>query len=206
MRIVVADDHEVVRSAMRALLEAERGLEVEAEAADLAGTLRLASELRPDVLVLDLSLREESSLESIPRILEDSPGTRIVVATMHDDPEVARRALEAGATGFLLKASAASELVDAVRAAADGATHVEPAVQARLEREPQPAGRDGLTPRERQVLGLVALGHTNKEIADSLGLSSRTVESHRIHIQQKLGIQSRAELVRYALDHGLMGR
>ena len=202
--IVIADDHPVVRSALRALLDAESDLEVRAEAGEISEAVGLVAELRPAVLVLDLSMAAESSLGAIPRILEESPRTRIVVVTMHDDPATARAALEAGAIGYLLKASAAPELVEAVREAVEGRRYIGTELRARLDRPGEDQGGDELTDREREVLGLIALGHTNNDIAERLGLSVRTVESHRVHVQQKLGIQTRAELVRYALDHGMM--
>jgi two-component system response regulator NreC len=203
--IVIADDHAVVRSALRALLEAERGFEVRAEAGEVEDAIALATELRPAVLVLDLSMGSGSGLGAIPRIIEASPETRVVVVTMHDDPATARAALAAGASGYVLKASAASELVKAVRDAARGRRHIGAKMRAKLDRHPpdEPAESE-LTKREREVLGLIALGHTNNEVAEKLGLSVRTVESHRVHVQQKLGFRSRAELVRYALDHGMM--
>jgi two-component system, NarL family, response regulator NreC len=203
--IIIADDHAVVRSALRALLEAERGLEVRAEAGDVEDAIALVTELRPGVLVLDLSMGSGSGLEAIPRILEGSPETRVVVVTMHDDPATARAALEAGASAYVLKASAAAELVKAVRDAVSGRTHIGAEMRAKLERQPlEGPAESELTERETEVLGLIALGYTNNEVAERLGLSVRTVESHRVHVQQKLGIQSRAELVRYALDNGMM--
>jgi two-component system response regulator NreC len=203
--IVIADDHGVVRSALRALLEAERGLEVRAEAGEIGDAIALVTELRPAVLVLDLSMGSGSGLEAIPRAIEASPETRVVVVTMHDDPATARAALEAGASAYVLKASAASELVNAVRDAVRGRRHIGAEMRAKLERQPPEEDPESeLTKRETEVLGLIALGYTNNEVAEKLGLSVRTIESHRVHVQQKLGIQSRAELVRYALDHGMM--
>ena len=147
-----------------------------------------------------------SSLEAIPRILEESPGTRIIVLTMQSDPAFAREALRAGALGYVLKEAANAELIQAVRAAMDGRTYLEPQLGARLAvAPPKPAGpEDDLSEREVEVLRLIALGHTNAEVAEQLYLSVRTVESHRAHIQQKLRLSTRAELVRYALDHGML--
>ena len=203
--IVLADDHAVVRSALRALLDPEPGFDVRAEAASIPETIRLVAEVRPTVLVLDLTMASESALETIPQLLEESPETRIVVVTMHDDVSTARRALDAGASGYVLKAAAASELIEAVRSVAAGATHISPQLEPMLARMPEAGHIPGdLTERETEVLKLIALGHTNSEVAERLHLSVRTVESHRVHVNQKLGIQNRAELVRYALDHGLM--
>lgn len=206
VKIVLADDHEVVRNGLRMVLEAEGGFEVVAEAGDLESTRRYVRAHRPDVLVLDLNLPEGSSLPAIPELLADSPETAVVVLTMQQDPAFAREAMRAGALGYVLKHSAGSELVDAVRAAAAGETYLNPKLGAQLAAAPaEPAGPpDGLTEREVDILRLIGLGHTNTEIAERLYLSVRTVESHRAHIQQKTGRTSRSELVRYALDHGLI--
>jgi two-component system response regulator NreC len=205
-RIVLADDHAVVRSGLRFVLEAEDGLEVIAEAGTVEETLRKVRAIRPDVLVLDLNLGSESSLEQIPTLRADAPETAIVVLTMQNEPAFARQALQAGAAAYVLKEAADDELVEAVRAAASGGTYLNPALGARLAAEPPaPEGPpDDLTEREVDVLRLIALGNTNQEIADQLYLSVRTVESHRAHIQRKLGRTTRAELVRYALDRKLV--
>ena len=206
--IVLADDHPVVRSGLRMLLEAEDDLAVVAETGDVDATRRSALGHKPTVLVLDLNMPGGSSLEAIPAILETSPGTSVVVLTMQEDPAFAREALRAGASGYVLKQAAATELVQAIRAAVGGGTWLNPALGARMAAAPAaPAGPPGdLTERELDVLRLIALGHTNNEIADQLYLSVRTVETHRAHIQQKLGMSSRAEIVRYALDHDLIER
>jgi two-component system response regulator NreC len=156
------------------------------------------------VLVLDLNMGGESSLRSIPAIREESPDTQIVVLTMQDEPAYARQALSAGALGYVLKEAADAELVDAVRAAASGESYLNPRLGARLAATPaDPPG--GLSERETEVLRMIALGHTNTQIADSLYLSVRTVETHRSHIQQKLGLSDRAELVRYAFENRIVG-
>jgi two-component system response regulator NreC len=205
-RIVLADDHAVVRSGLRFVLEAEDGLEVIAEAGTVEETLRKVRAIRPDVLVLDLNMGTESSLEKIPQLLAEAPQTAIVVLTMQNEPAFARQALQAGAAAYVLKEAADDELVEAVRTAASGGTYLNPALGARLAAEPPvPDGPpDDLTEREVDVLRLIALGNTNQEIADQLYLSVRTVESHRAHIQRKLGRTTRAELVRYALDRKLV--
>jgi two-component system response regulator NreC len=208
VRIVLADDHAVVRSGLRMVLEREGDLEVVSEAGDAETALRMALGHKPAVLVLDLNMPGElSSLDAIPRVRDVSPATRVVVLTMQEDPEFARRALRAGAAGYVLKESADHELVDAVRRAAAGDTYLNPRLGAMLAAAPpETVGPpDDLTERELEVLRQIALGHTNAEIAERLYLSVRTVESHRAHIQQKLRRSSRAELVRYALDHGLVG-
>jgi two-component system response regulator NreC len=205
--IVLADDHSVVRSGLRLLLDQAGGLKVVSEAGDAESAVRTVLGHKPSVLVLDLNMPGElTSLEAIPRVAEASPETRVVVLTMQEDPEFARQALQAGAAGYVLKEAADSELVEAVRRAAAGETYLNPRLGARLAAAPTtPTGPpDDLSEREVEVLRLVALGHTNTEIASQLYLSVRTVESHRAHIQQKLRISSRAELVRYALDRGLL--
>jgi two-component system, NarL family, response regulator NreC len=206
VRIVIADDHVVVRRGLRMLLDAEDGFEVVAEAGNVEDARRYVRAHRPGILVLDLNMPGDDSLEAIPQIRDEAPATEIVVLTMQSETGFARTALQAGAKGYVLKEAADDELVEAVRAAARGETYLNPRLGARLAAEPQaPAGPpDDLTEREVEILRLIALGHTNGEIASQLYLSVRTVESHRAHIQQKLRRTSRAELVRYALDKGLV--
>ena len=200
--IILADDHEIVRDGLRRIVEAEGDMEVVAEAGDAETARRRSSGLKPRVLVLDLNMPGEPSLASIPSILEGSPGTTVVVLTMQDDPAFAREAFRLGAKAFVVKHAAGAELVDAIRAAARGDTYVNPVLGARLAAEPEgPPG--GLTPREIDVLRLVAAGHTNPEIADKLVISIRTVETHRAAIHRKLHTASRAEVVAFARDHGL---
>jgi two-component system response regulator NreC len=156
------------------------------------------------VLVLDLNMPGGSSLDAIPVLRNEAPETQIVILTMQEEPAFARQALSAGAIGYVLKEAADAELVEAVRRAAAGETYLNPALGARIAREPPPGPPDDLSEREVEVLRLIALGHTNSEIAEQLFLSVRTVETHRSHIQQKLRVSSRAELVRYALQRGLV--
>jgi two-component system, NarL family, response regulator NreC len=205
--IVLADDHAVVRKGLRMLLDAEEGMEVVAEAGTAADALRYVRAHRATVLVLDLNMPGDlTSLDAIPEVEEAGSGTKVVVLTMQEDPEFARRALGSGAAGYVLKEAADAELVEAVRRAAAGDTYLNPRLGAALASAPdKPAGPpDDLTEREVEILRLIALGHTNAEISAQLFLSVRTVESHRAHIQQKLRRSSRAELVRYALDHDLL--
>jgi two-component system response regulator NreC len=204
--VILADDHAVVRKGLRLLIDAEPGLQVVAEAGTVPDALMKTRAHRPGVLILDLNMPGGSSLEAIPQIREDTPMTAIVVLTMQNDPAFARRALQAGAAGFVLKESADDELLEAVRQAANGGTYLNPSLGARLAAAPpEPSGPpDDLTEREVAVLSLIALGYTNGEIASELHLSVRTVESHRAHIQQKTGQSTRAELVRYALEHHLV--
>jgi two-component system response regulator NreC len=206
IRIVLADDHEVVRSGLQLLLENEEDFEVVASAGDVEAAIRTTLGYKPDVLVLDLNMPGGSSLDAIPAIIEASPNTRIAVLTMQNEPAFARQALGAGAVAYVLKEAASDELVTAVRRAAAGETYLNPQLGARMAAESSQPTRPphDLTEREVEVLRLIALGHTNAEIAEQLYLSIRTVESHRAHIQQKLLRSSRADLVRYALDHGLV--
>jgi two-component system response regulator NreC len=201
---VIADDHSVVRRGLRQVLEADSGLQVVAEAEDVESARRYVRGHKPDVLVLDLNMPGGSTLDAIPEIRAEAPETQIVILTMQDEPAYARQALAAGVMGYVLKEAADAELVEAVRRAAAGDTYLNPRLGARLAAEPPPGPPDGLSEREVEVLKMIALGHTNAEIADQLYLSVRTVETHRAHIQQKLRLATRAELVRYALDHGLV--
>ena len=205
--IVLADDHAVVRSGLRMVLERAGGFEVVSEAGDAESALRTVLGHKPTILVLDLNMPGDiTGLDAIPHVSERSPRTSVVILTMQEDPSFARAALQAGAAGFVLKEAADEELLEAVRRAAAGDTYLNPRLGARLAAAPaRPAGPpDDLTEREVEVLRLIALGHTNTEIGQRLYLSTRTVETHRAHIQQKLRRSSRAELVRYALEHNLV--
>lgn len=204
--VVIADDHAVVRKGLRLLIDAEPGLQVVAEAGTVPDAQRMARAHRPRVLVLDLNMPGGSSLDAIPEIREQVPTTAIVVLTMQNDPAFARRALQSGAAGFILKEAADDELLEAIRLTADGGTYLNPSLGARLAAAPpEPSGPpDDLSERELAVLKLIALGHTNSEIAGQLFLSVRTVETHRQHIQQKTRRTARSELVRYAIEHGLV--
>ena len=203
IRIVLADDHAVVRSALRLLLDAEDDLEVVAEAGDIEDTVRFVRGHQPDVLILDLNMPGGPSLRAVPEMREAAPETGIVVLTMQNEPAYARQAMQQGVLGYVLKEAVDEELVSAVRLAADGKTYLQPELGARLAADPG-VSSDGLSDRELEILRLIALGHTNSEIAEQLFLSVRTVESHRAHIQQKLRLSKRSELVRYALERGLM--
>jgi two-component system response regulator NreC len=203
-RLVLADDHAVVRSGLRMLLDNEADFEVVAEASDLDSARRYVRGHHPSVLVLDLNMPGGSSLAAIPEIREESPETQIVVLTMQQEPAFAREALGAGALGYVLKEAADEELVEAVRRAAAGERYLNPALGARIASEPLPGPPDDLSEREVDVLRLIALGNTNAEIAEGLYLSVRTVETHRSHIQQKLRLSTRAQLVGYAIERGLI--
>jgi two-component system response regulator NreC len=201
--VVLVDDHAVVRGALKALLEGQDDLEVVGEAGDIASGREIVAEKRPRVLVLDVNLPDGLAVDALPQLREGSPQTQIVLLTMERDLTLARRALDAGANGYLFKDSAHLELIEAVRAAAAGNRHIPPAVAVGLKND-EDEDHTVLSPRETEVLKLMALGHTNREIGEQLSLSVRTVETHRAHIQQKLGLSSRPELTRYALANGLI--
>jgi two-component system response regulator NreC len=202
--VVLADDPGVVRGALRALLEAHPDLEVAGEADDVAGARRAVDDLGPDILVLDVNMPDGLGVDAVAELRAAYPDTQIVLLTMERDMGLARRALEDGALGYLFKDAAHLELVEAVRAAARGERYVPAAVSAGLSRDPDDGTNQALSPRETDVLRLMALGHTNREIGEQLDLSVRTVETHRAHIQQKLGLSTRPELTRYALDNNLI--
>jgi len=204
IRIVLADDHTVVRSGLRMLFDGQHDFEVVAEASDVESARRHIRGHHPCVLVLDLNMPGGSSLDAIPLIREESPDTQIVVLTMQQEPVFARKALGAGALGYVLKNAAEDELVEAVRRASVGDSYLNPRLGARIASEPPPGSPDDLSKREADVLRLIALGHTNAEIAEQLYLSVRTVETDRSHVQQKLRLSTRPELVGYALERGLI--
>ena len=205
IQVVLADDHAVVRRSLRLLLDGEDDLEVIAEAADLSSVVRHVHGHVPHVLVLDLRMPNGSSVETIRRLRERVPETEIVVLTMEASPLFAQQALDAGAVGFVLKDRADSELPAAVRNAASGGEYISPRVEAGLDALRRAVDGDGLSPRETEILQLIALGHTSAEIAAKLHLSRRTVETHRAKIHRKLRMRTRAELVRYALSRHLIG-
>jgi two-component system, NarL family, response regulator NreC len=206
--VVLADDHEIVRDGIRLVLESEADILVVAEASTGEDAVRYVLGHKPSVLLLDLNMPGTPSLELLPSIRERSPDTAVVVLTMQNEPAFARKALQGGAKGYVIKHSAARELVDAVRAVVRGETYINPQLGARVAAEPDAddVPPDDLTPREVEVLGLLALGYMNPEIAEQLVLSVRTVETHRSNIQRKTGLTTRAELIAYALEHGLTER
>jgi two-component system, NarL family, response regulator NreC len=205
---VLADDHQIVRDGIRMVLEAEPDIEVVAEAGDVDAAARYVLGHKPSVLVLDLSMPGGSSIDLIPKVLEISPETATIVLTMQSEPAFARQALRSGARGYVVKHAAASELVEAIRVALEGGTYINPQLGARLASEPPARSEppDGLTPREIEVLNLIALGYMNPEIAERLVLSVRTVETHRANIQRKTNRRTRAELIAYALEQGVVER
>jgi two-component system, NarL family, response regulator NreC len=208
IRVVLIDDHAVVRSGLRLLLDAQPDIEVVGEGGNAQDAIFRARALRPDVILLDVVLPGESGIEALPKLRKESPETKVLVLSMQDDPTYVREAFAAGASGYVLKEAADEEVVAAVREIAGGGSYVHPALGARMvaaeAAERAAAQADPLSEREREVLRLLALGHTNQEIAGKLYISVRTAESHRAHIMQKLRLTTRAELVRYALSNGLL--
>ena len=208
IRVLIVDDHAVVRSGLRRLLDAEPDIETVGEAPNADRAVFEALEGKPDVVLLDLMMPEKGGIEGMPALLQAVPEARVLVLSMQDDPRYVRAAFEAGASGYVLKEAADTEVVAAIRAVSAGERYVHPALGAKLVAadadERRRAEQDPLSEREREVLRLLALGHTNQEIASQLFISVRTAETHRAHIMQKLSLSSRAELVRYALEHDLI--
>jgi two-component system, NarL family, response regulator NreC len=208
IRVIVVDDHAVVRTGLRRVLDSEEDIETVGEAPNAERAVFEAMDHRPDVVLMDVVMPGMSGIEGMPALLQAVPDTKVLVLSMQDDPRYVREAFAAGASGYVLKEAADAEVADAVRAVAAGERYVHPALGAKLvaaeAEERRRAEEDPLSEREREVLRLLALGHTNQEIAKMLYISVRTAETHRAHIMQKLRLESRAELVRYALEKGLL--
>ena len=208
IRVLVVDDHAVVRTGLRRVLDAEADIDTVAEAPNAERAVNEAIEHKPDVVLMDVVMPGKSGIEGMPALLQAVPEAKVLVLSMQDDPHYVRQAFDAGASGYVLKEAADTDVVSAVRAVAAGERYVHPALGARLiaaeAEERKRAEVDPLSEREREILRLLALGHTNQEIAKMLYISVRTAETHRAHIMQKLGLSSRAELVRHALSEGLL--
>jgi two-component system, NarL family, response regulator NreC len=208
IRVLIVDDHAVVRAGLRLLLNAEDDIETVGEAGDAREAIFEARSTKPDVVLMDVVLGGKSGIEVTSELLHEDPEARILVLSMQDDPRYVREAFAAGAHGYVLKEAADTELVTAVREVARGGRYVHPTLGARMAAADAAAAdaaeHDPLSDREREVLRLLALGHTNQEIAQMLYISVRTAETHRAHIMQKLRLETRAELVRYALAQGLL--
>jgi DNA-binding NarL/FixJ family response regulator len=208
VRILIVDDHAVVRTGLRLLLDGEEGFETVAEAGNARDAVFEARKHKPDVILMDVVLPDRNGIEATPDVLKEAPDAKVLVLSMEDDPSYVREAFSAGASGYVLKEAADTELVTALRQVAAGERYVHPALGARMAAaEAEASARadaDPLSEREREVLRLLALGHTNQEIAKMLFISVRTAETHRAHIMQKLRLTTRAELVRYALAQGLL--
>ena len=208
VRVLIVDDHPVVRSGLRLLLDAEEGLEPVGEASTAQEAVFQARALKPDVILLDVVMPDKTGLEALPQLRHENPDAKVLVLSMQDDPRYVREAFAAGASGYVLKEAADTEVVAAIREVAGGGRYVNPELGARLVTAGAEAARlaeeDPLSDREHEVLRLLALGNTNQEIAKVLYISVRTAETHRAHIMQKLRLQTRADLVAYALDRGLL--
>jgi DNA-binding NarL/FixJ family response regulator len=205
MRILIADDHGIVRSGLKLLLDRQADMDVVAEAEDGVEALEKVLSEKPEVVILDVAMPRMTGLQATHEIKKQAPDTQVLILSMHDDERYLFEALRAGAAGYVLKQAADQDLVDAVRAAARGEPFLTPAAQQTLIREFLERGEQPeLTPREQEVVKLIAEAHTNREIAEILHLSEKTVESHRANVLQKLGMRDRVELVRYAIRHGLV--
>ena len=210
IRVLVADDHTIVRTGIRHVLEGEPGFDVFGEASNRTEAFELTAELRPDVVVLDISMPGESGLQIAARLGTVPSPPRVLILSMHDNAEYVLESVRAGAHGYLLKDTAATELRSAIRAVCRGESYFSPPVASRLsaavrgEHETRPALLEQLTGREREVLEGIARGRTNKEIAADLGISYRTVETHRESLMKKLQIRTVAELTRFALGAGIV--
>jgi two-component system, NarL family, response regulator NreC len=208
VRVLIIDDGDAVRAGLTKLVDAEEDMEIVEEAGNAPGAAREARNAKPTVVVIDATMYEQGGTDDFQRILRDHPGAQVVVLSTQGEPQNVNRAFERGASGYVLKQAVDRELVPAIREVAAGGRYVDPELGAQLiaaeTAERRRAEEDPLTDREREVLRLLALGHTNQEIAEKLYISVRTVESHRAHILQKLALSSRADLVKYALDEGLL--
>jgi len=205
IRVMIVDDHAVLRSGLRLVIEREDGLEVAGEAGTAEDAVRSFERLRPNLVLMDLEMPGMGGLAGVERFQELHPEVSVLVLSMHGEADDVRRAFEAGALGYVLKTAADEELIRAIRAVSGGERYLHPSLGAVLAQPPQPRGAvDELSTREREVLRLLALGHTNQEIAQQLYVSVRTVESHRAHIMTKLRAASRAEMVRHAIAGGLL--
>jgi two-component system response regulator NreC len=211
IRILLADDHAVLRAGLRVLLSAQADLEVVGEAAEGAEALRLTHSLKPDVVVMDIGMPGVSGIDVTARIRRELTSTKVLILSMHDDQGYLRQALRAGASGYVLKKAADTELLAAIRAAARGEVFLDPnlakglvedVIQPKVHASEPPA----LSEREREVLRFLAHGHTNQQVADRLCISVKSVETYKARLMEKLGLKGRAELVRYALDRGLLKR
>jgi len=209
IRILLADDHTVLRAGLRALLAGQCDLEVIGEASDGAEAIRLAQTLHPDVVVMDIGMPGVNGIDATARIKRTLPGVKVLILSMHDDQGYLRQVLRVGASGYVLKRAADTELLAAIRAAARGEVFLDPAMaKALVEEVVQPsrssAAEPVLSDREREVLRLLAYGHTNQQVADRLCIGVKSVETYKARLMEKLGLKGRAELVRYALQHGIL--
>lgn len=211
IRVVLVDDHAILRAGLSLLIRSQPGMAVVGEAEDAEGAIRLAAEHRPDIVVLDISMPGRSGLQAIGELLEAAPGCRILVLTMHDDYAYLRAAMAAGTSGYVVKSAADEELIKAIRTLHEGRTFISVSLSpAEIDLPPMLDGEHAsvpeLSPRETQALEYVAYGFTSQQIADRLGLSIKTVDGYRSRLSEKLGLRSRADLVRYALEKGILDK
>jgi DNA-binding NarL/FixJ family response regulator len=208
VRVLIVDDHAVVRAGLRLLLDGEDDIEVVGEAGTAREAVLEARSAKPDLVLMDVTMPDGSGLDVVPTLLHEHDNVRVLVLSMEDDPRYVREAFSVGASGYVLKEAADSDVVAAIREVARGGRYVHPELGARLvaaeSAELRRAEENPLSEREEEILKLLALGHTNQEIAKKLFISVRTAETHRAHIMQKLNLSTRAELVRYALAQGLL--
>jgi DNA-binding NarL/FixJ family response regulator len=203
--VLIVDDHELLRAGLRSRLDREPGIAVVGEAGSAEQAVVMARALKPDLILLDLLMPRKSGDDAIPELAAVAPDARILVVSSQAAPSSVRRALSLGAAGYLPKRSSDRELVTAIRLVAEGAGYVDPELGARLVRADGPPALEPLSERESDIIHLLALGYTNQEIAKKLYISVRTVDTHRAHIMRKLRLETRAELVMFALAHGVIG-
>jgi DNA-binding NarL/FixJ family response regulator len=199
IRLLLVDDHPLVRDGLNARLSTQPGIEVVGEAGDAAEALRQVAACRPTLVLLDVGMREVNGIELAAQLLANDPALKVLMLSMHDNPEYVQRALQAGASGYVLKDAPASEIIGALHAVAAGGVFLSPALSKRLFRNQAP--RPLLSPRESQILAALAKGWSSKQMARSFDLSVRTVDAHRQSIKRKLGLEGQAELVKYAVEH-----
>jgi DNA-binding NarL/FixJ family response regulator len=210
IRIVIADDHGILRAGMRALLSAEPDFQVVGEAEDGSAAVQLAARLHPDVALLDISMPILNGIQAIKPLKEQSPETRVLILTLHEDESLLRQAIANGASGYIVKRAVGSELTNAIRSVCAGNLYIHPTMTRALLRDADAPNRrkesaaESLSPRELQVLKFMAQGYTNRQIAEMLHISVRTVEGHRANLAGKLGLSSPLQIVRYAMEHGLL--
>ncbi|MDH7486631.1 MAG: response regulator transcription factor [Anaerolineae bacterium] len=210
IRVLIADDHAIVRTGLRALIASEPSLELAGEATGGYEAIELVGKTRPDVLLLDLSMPDLDGIAVTRKLKPQAPDLRILILTIHEDEALLREAIRVGASGYILKRAAEAELLSAIRIVMRGDLYVDPALLRSLLLETEKAAAserrpvEALTPRETEVLKLIVQGYTNRQIAEELCISVRTVEGHRANLSEKLGLRSRVELVRYAREHGLI--